>query len=66
VGVYDARDAIEACTGLWGEEKEACYAVFGVDAAAEFWYDTVLHLEQALELETEPEEEASHHGLERC
>jgi hypothetical protein len=52
VGIYDARDAIETCAGLGGDDKAACYAVFGVAPAAEFWFDTVFHLEQALELET--------------
>lgn len=52
VGMYDARDAIEACSGLYGEEKAACFAIFGVDGEAERWYDTVFRLETALELET--------------
>lgn len=52
VGVYDARDAIEACSGLWGEDKEACYAIFGVDPEAELWFDVVFQLENSLELET--------------
>jgi hypothetical protein len=50
--VYDARDAIEACGGLWGEEKEECYAIFGVDPAADFWYDVVFKLETSLEMDT--------------
>lgn len=52
VGVYDARDAIEACSGLYGEEKAACFAIFGVDGEAERWYEVVFQLETALELET--------------
>jgi len=52
VGPYDARDAIEACAGLWGDEKEECYAIFGVDPAADIWVDVVFSLEHALELET--------------
>lgn len=52
VGVYDARDAIEACGGLWGEEKEACYAIFGVAPQADEWYDLVFSLESVLEMDT--------------
>ena len=52
VGVYDARDAIEACGGLWGEEKEACFAIFGVAPQADEWYDLVFSLESVLELDT--------------
>ena len=52
VDVYDARDAIEACGGLWGDERESCYAIFGVDPEAEVWYDLVFKLEQVLEMDT--------------
>ena len=52
IDIYDARDAIEACGGLWGEEKEECYAIFGVDPAADFWYDVVFKLETSLEMDT--------------
>lgn len=52
ISVFDARDAIETCSGLWGEEKDACYAVFGVDCGAEMWFDTVYKLEESLALET--------------
>ncbi|EFN59316.1 expressed protein [Chlorella variabilis] len=65
--VYDARDAIEACTGLWGEERQECLSVFGVDAGrVDTFYSTVFSLEMALSQDTDPEEEASHGGLERC
>ncbi len=50
--MYDARDAIEACGGLWGEERETCFAVFGVAGDAEVYYDIVLKLEQLLEMDT--------------
>lgn len=50
--MFDARDAIETCSGLWGEEKDACYAIFGVDPGAEAWFDTVYMLEENLALET--------------
>ncbi|KAG7671779.1 hypothetical protein Ndes2526B_g07319 [Nannochloris sp. 'desiccata'] len=66
IDIYDARDAIEACGGLWGDEKEDCYAIFGVDPAADFWYDVVFKLETSLEMDTFPEEDALHHGQERC
>lgn len=66
VGVYDARDAIEACSGLWGEEKEACYAIFGVAPQADEWFDLVFSLESVLEMDTFPEEDALHRGQERC
>jgi hypothetical protein len=52
IDIYDARDAIEACGGLWGEEKEECYAIFGVDPAADFWYDVVYKLETSYEMDT--------------
>ncbi|PSC67825.1 hypothetical protein C2E20_8545 [Micractinium conductrix] len=29
---FDARDALEACGGLWGEERRECLSVFGLDA----------------------------------
>lgn len=66
VSVYDARDAIEACGGLWGEDKHECYSVFGVNENADMWFDVVYKLESALERETDPEEEACHDGMERC
>ena len=66
VGPYDARDAVEACAGLCGEEKQECYAIFGVAPAADAWLDVVFSLEYAFDLETGPEEEAFHHGRERC
>jgi hypothetical protein len=50
--VFDARDAIETCSGLTGEDKGSCYAIFGVDPGAECWFDTVYALEEALYLET--------------
>lgn len=52
VDVYDARDAIEACGGLWGEERETCFAVFGVAPEADLWMDIVLKLEMILEMDT--------------
>eukprot|EP00890_Picochlorum_soloecismus_P002657 jgi/Picsp_1/3392/NSC_06230-R1_expressed protein [Chlorella variabilis] len=66
VGVLDAQDAMEACGGLWGHEKEECFSVFGVDKDADLWFDVVSKLEQALERETDPDEDAFHHGKERC
>lgn len=66
VGVLDAQDAMEACTGLWGHEKEECFSIFGVDKDADLWFDVVFKLEQALEKETDPDEDAFHHGKERC
>ncbi|KAL4859600.1 hypothetical protein ACK3TF_000689 [Chlorella vulgaris] len=65
--VFDARDAIEACSGLWGEERQECFAVFGVDGGrVDAFYSTVFNLEMALAQDTDPEEEASHRGKERC
>ena len=52
IDIYDARDAIEACSGLWGEEKETCYAIFGVAPEADEWYDVVFKLETALDMDT--------------
>ena len=67
VGLADARDAVEACSGVAdGAAKEACFAVFGVSPDAGAWIDSVSALEASLELETLPEEEGLHHGLERC
>lgn len=67
VTVFDARDALETCSGLFGDEKEACFSVFGVDSShAETYYGVVAALEAALEWETDPEEAAVHLGQERC
>ncbi|PSC67245.1 hypothetical protein C2E20_8546 [Micractinium conductrix] len=64
---FDARDALEACGGLWGEERRECLSVFGLDAGqVDTFYTTVMALETALNQDTDPEEEASHRGLERC
>ena len=61
------RDALETCCGLNGEAKNACFALFNCEAQnVEKFYVVVSHLENALELETEPVEEAMHHGSERC
>ena len=61
------RDALEACGGLFGEARDDCLAVFGIDAArTDSYYTAVSALEAALERDTEPEEEASHRGQERC
>lgn len=65
IHVLDARDAMEACGGLSGDEKEECFVVFGVDKDADLWYDTVNRLEEMLSLETFPEEEGVHRGQER-
>ncbi|WPT12005.1 hypothetical protein PSENEW3n2_00003663 [Picochlorum sp. SENEW3] len=65
IHVLDARDAMEACGGLSGEEKEECFVVFGVNKDADLWYDTVNRLEGMLSLETFPEEEGVHRGQER-
>jgi hypothetical protein len=49
------------------EEKAACYAIFGLESGpVESYYDIVFSLENALNMETEPIEEALHHGQERC
>ena len=32
--IADAKDAIEACAGLEGADKEACFLALGCDAAA--------------------------------
>jgi hypothetical protein len=65
--VFDARDAMEACTGLFGDERQQCLLVFGVDAErVDTFYSTVYNLEMALAQDTDPEEEASHRGMERC
>ena len=61
----DTRDAMEACQGLYGNDKEECFVVFGVDKDADLWYDVVSKFDQLLELETDPEEEAVHKGKER-
>jgi len=61
----DTRDAMEACQGLYGNDKEECFVVFGVDKDADLWYDVVSKFDQLLELETDPEEEAVHRGTER-
>lgn len=67
VSVYDARDALEVCGGLWGDERSSCFAVFGLDDELSIaHFDTVYALEQSLELDTDPEEEARHNGKERC
>jgi len=66
VGVLDAQDAMEACSGLWGHEKEECFSIFGVDKDADLWFDVVYKLEKALERETDPDEDAFHQGKERC
>jgi len=65
ISVLDARDAMEACGGLSGGEKEECFVVFGVDKDADVWYDTVKRLEEMLQLDTCPEEEGVHRGQER-
>jgi hypothetical protein len=57
---------METCSNLWGEDREQCFAIFGLDPRAGFWYSTVSRLEAALDLETEPEEEATHGGAEKC
>jgi hypothetical protein len=65
--VYDARDALEVCGGLWGESRQDCLTVFGLDAEqVDRYYSTVMTLEQALSHDTDPEEEAYHRGQERC
>jgi hypothetical protein len=56
---------MEACQGLYGNDKEECFVVFGVDKDADLWYDVVSKFDQLLELETDPEEEAVHRGTER-
>ena len=49
----ECRDAIEACTGLWGEERQECLSVFGVDAGrVDTFYSTVFSLEMALSQDT--------------
>lgn len=65
-GVLDARDALETCSHLHGDAKDACFALFNCEPhQVELYYDVVANLESALELETEPEEEAHHGGCER-
>ena len=47
------RDALEACSGLWGDERSECLSVFGLDAGqVDAFYSTVLTLELALEQDT--------------
>ena len=44
---------MEACSGLWGDERQECLAVFGVDArSCDTFYSTVYSLEQALTQDT--------------
>ncbi|KAI7835417.1 hypothetical protein COHA_010691 [Chlorella ohadii] len=65
--VWDARDALEVCGGLWGEKRQDCLSVFGLDAEqVDRYYSAVMSLEQSLTHDTDPEEEASHRGQERC
>ncbi|KAL4437015.1 hypothetical protein ABPG75_004154 [Micractinium tetrahymenae] len=66
--VYDARDALEACNLCASfEERQECLSVFGLDAEqVDTYYSAVYALEQALSHDTDPEEEASHRGQERC
>lgn len=62
----DARDALETCSHLSGEARQACFALFSCEPSqVETFYPIVSRLEGALELETEPEEEALHGGSER-
>lgn len=54
----DARDALEACTGLEGEAKNACYCLFGCDPkGVEEYLVVVEHLESALQQEPDPAED---------
>ncbi len=47
------RDAMEACTGLCGDERQQCLLVFGVDAErVDTFYSTVYSLEMALNQDT--------------
>lgn len=65
--VYDARDALEVCGGLWGDKRQDCLSVFGLDAEqVDRYYGAVMALEQSLSHDTDPEEEAYHRGQERC
>lgn len=61
----DTRDAMEACQGLEGDDKEECYVVFGVDRDADMWYDIVSKFDALLGLDTDPLEESVHRGQER-
>lgn len=61
----DTRDAMEACQGLAGDEKEECFVVFGVDRDADAWYDIVGKFDALLALDTDPLEESVHRGQER-
>lgn len=61
----DTRDAMEACRGLEGDDKEECYVVFGVDKDADMWYDIVSKFDALLGLDTDPLEESVHKGQER-
>jgi len=61
----DTRDAMEACQGLEGDDKEECYVVFGVDRDADMWYDIVSKFDALLGLDTDPFEESVHRGQER-
>lgn len=48
---------MEACTGLQGETKDACYMLFGVDPqGAERFLTVVEGLESALQGEPDPSE----------
>jgi hypothetical protein len=51
VDLFSARDAIEACNGLEGEEAEACFLVFGLDCSqTRKNFATVAKLEAALDI----------------
>jgi hypothetical protein len=44
---------MEACTGLFGDERQQCLLVFGVDAErVDTFYSTVYNLEMALAQDT--------------
>eukprot|EP00208_Stichococcus_sp_RCC1054_P005558 CAMPEP_0206148750 /NCGR_PEP_ID=MMETSP1473-20131121/37415_1 /ASSEMBLY_ACC=CAM_ASM_001109 /TAXON_ID=1461547 /ORGANISM="Stichococcus sp, Strain RCC1054" /LENGTH=163 /DNA_ID=CAMNT_0053546173 /DNA_START=701 /DNA_END=1192 /DNA_ORIENTATION=- len=49
--LFDARDAIETCSGKEGAEAEACFLLFGLDSQqTKKWYPIVSSLERQLEL----------------